>query len=125
MAFQNILKINDVINFEKTIHNNFKNSQLFYKLNTATEKNGWNCKVELVRKGNPEDKNYTSYLIITPETLHGEMIQEKDEPLCSLMNCTPVCYKRFNKIIGINLLEDDNFIEEINKLTEDIKSYNT
>lgn len=125
MSFKNILEKKNVSNFEDRIQNDFRNSHLFYNLNVAIEKNGWTCKVELFRKGKPEDKYYASYLIITPTTLQGEMIQEKDEPSCVLMNCTSICYKRFNKIIGINLLEDNDFINEINKLTEDIKSYNT
>lgn len=124
MAFQNILEKSDVFNFEKTIQNNFKNSQLFYNLNTAIEKKGWTCKVDLFRKGNIEDKHYTSYLIITPNTLYGEKIREKDEPLCCLMNCTSICHKRFKKFVGFNLLEDQEFIDEIIKLTEDIKNYN-
>lgn len=123
MVFQTPLKKELVNSFEENQMDLVQTCQLFQILIKSVNTKKWICQVSIIKKGNIDDKNYNSFISITIQNENGEPIVEKDEPGCILMLCDPICYKRFGKIFGVNLLNDQEFMEDLKSIIKAVQDY--
>ena len=67
-------------------------------------------------------KKYSSQLAIDVFNDNGERVCESDEPNCCIFLCEPICYMCHGHIVGIDLIEDKEFIQSLKSLIEEVKS---
>ena len=53
----------------------------------------------------------------------GERVCEYDEPNCSLMLCETICFVHKGHIVGIDLLNDKDFLESLDLLVQQVEKY--
>ena len=68
-------------------------------------------------------KKYHSELTINIFNKDGESIREYDEPNCSLMLCETICFVHKGHIVGIDLLNDKDFLESLTLLIKQVDKY--
>lgn len=115
-------KTNSLINikmFEKEILNNVLIMPIFLRLTNILQSKGLNYRVAIENINQSIDK-YNSQIAIDILDKNNNPIPEKDEPNCCLMICTPLCFTRKNKIIGVELHNDADFIEGLHLLVKQV-----
>ena len=109
-----IIELNQIIDFENSIIDAVKSSNIFTKINNIVITKKFKSNLQINRF--IRDGKYYSQIVINITDLDGLDITEKQEPNCVLMVCETLCYVKKNSLIKLDLLKDDEFMNSLEQL---------
>lgn len=119
MVFNKNVNLKQIEEFENNILQEVMNYPRFVFLQNEIIKKKLICKLE-VQHSELDLKKYHSELSINVFNECGKEVCEEDEPICILMLCEPICFMHHNRIVGVELITDKDFLEEIELLIDKI-----
>lgn len=92
---------------------------MFILLKSESSRRKLICRMEVQRSESDLNK-YHSELAIDIYDADGEIVRRYDEPNCSLMICETICFVHRGHIVGIDLLNDKDFLDSLELLIEGV-----
>lgn len=122
MVFNKNIEHKQIEEFENNTLKKVSISPMFVFLKEALSRKELNYKIE-VQHSELDLKKYHSELTINIFNKDGERVCEYDEPNCSLMLCETICFVHKGHIVGIDLLNDKDFLESLDLLVQQVEKY--
>lgn len=114
-----IIDFKDIYYFEEGIAEIVKKNEIYFNICKIAKSNQLLVRLQINRL--IENGKYHSDLVIEILSTYGEPIKENDEPNCVLMVCEAICFTKNNRLVKNHLLDDREFIGEMNNLLNKLK----
>ena len=117
---KNVSKV-EIEKYERDCLEKVSNLTLMYSLKEELRKRNLDFTMKVLHIES-DLKKYSSHLAIDILNANGEKVSECDEPNCCLILCEPVCYVHHGHIVGVDLIEDKEFLKSLKLLISQVKN---